>query len=671
MLEKLRTRIALAFYPSKADQGGKRLDLASLFMPGQPVYTDLSVKKATREGYKLSLYVYRCIRVIVQAASGIPWIVLDKDGEEIPDHHFTQKWARPNKEFSGQDNMEFIIAHLKLVGNSLIQPIMVAGKPEEYWICMPDLIKPIPAEVKGEWLKGYEVREADGSSHNLPPETFIHFMQFDPGNPFWGVGDLMAAARTVDTDNEAQDTQKVSMQNRGIPSGIFGHERDLDEEQLKEQTRRIEELYLQKSKRRAPWVLGSGVNWQAMSLTPVEMDFIASRLQNKRDIAAAFGVDPWFLGDNEHSSYNNILEAKKALYENTVIPLLEDMKSTLNLRVAPLYKEDITITYDLSNVQAVREDFGKKVDQASKLFTMGVPVSQINEQLELGLEEFEGWDTSYLPFNLMPAGSSSAETPVAKMMTKALNLTTEEQKSVHWKRVDRRRQAWVNVVQKRILPLYEAEEKAVIKAITGEDVNQLKGKVGAAIEKQSDSWEKTLKAIASVLIEDFGNAIAEDLGATKSERKWSFDPFSLLVQAWLAQHAAEGVTSILATNLEEVRQVISSGVNEGLSVAQIGSKLRDFYSDRNAYRAMRVARTEVSSAAGYGQREAARQSGVASKKQWISSRDERVRTEHQEVDGEIKGFDEPYSNGLMYPGDTSGPPEQVIQCRCVEAYLSD
>lgn len=676
MFEKLRARIALNLFPFKATGNGQPMNLSSFVTPGQPVYSELGIKKATREGYKLSLYVYRCVRTVVNAASGIPWIVLDKKGNEIPDHDFTKAWAKPNSEFSGQDNMEFIIAHQKLNGNAILQPVYVNGRPKEFWICMPDLIQPIPSEVAGQWLKGWKVSDAKGEQKEVSEfidegrryPRFIHLMQFDPGNPYWGIGDLQAAARTVDTDNEAQDTQKVSMQNRGIPSGIFKPDQDLNDEQLEERTRRIRELFLQKVNRREPWVLGNAWSWEAMSLTPVEMDYIQTRLANKQDIAAAFGVDPIFLGDKSQSTFNNIKEAKKALYENTVIPMLDDIRSTLNQKVAPLYGGDIFITYDLSNVSALRDDFKDKVEAATKLFSMGTPFSQINDKLEMGFEEFDGWDTSYLPFNLVPAGSSTQESQTAKMLTKALNLTTEEQKSNHWKRVDRRREAWVNVVVKKFVPLYEAEGKAVLKVIKGDDTSVLADKVSEAINGLSENWKKTIEATAKVLIDDFGTAMYQELtGTEKAERK-AFEPFTTLVQLWIAQHAAEGVTSILATNLTDVKKVISTAVNEGQTVTQIAKQLRQYYDTNASYKAMRTARTEVSSAAGYGQREAARQSGVVKTKTWISSRDDRVRDSHSQIDGQTKPFDEKYSNGLMYPGDTSGRPEEFIQCRCAESY---
>ncbi len=395
MLDNVRKKLAVALLPHGAKAGELTpFQILSFNSAGIPIYSDMSVRKATREGYKISVSVYRAIRTIVQAASGIPWIVQDSKGQVIEGHEFAKVWAKPNIEFSGQDNMEFIIAHQLLCGNALIQPILVGGRPREFWVVMPDLVKPIPSDVRGEWLKGWEVTSQNGQ-HIVPPEQFIHFMQMDPGNPYWGIGPLMAAARTVDTDNEAQDTQKISMQNRGVTDGVFTHESPLTPEQFEEARRQIRENFLAKSRRREPWVLGAGAKWIQMSLTAIEMDYIASRLQNKRDIAGAFGISPIFLGDLEQSSYDNMVQARKALYEDVVIPMLDDIKSTLNLKVAPIYG-DVVISYDISRIPALREDFTKKTDQARTLWAMGVPFNQINERLEMGYFEFEGWICLFL-----------------------------------------------------------------------------------------------------------------------------------------------------------------------------------------------------------------------------------------------------------------------------------
>lgn len=677
MLKKLRNKIALSLIDKKTGtltspelyeflrSGGYSIG----FMPGQPVYTELTLARALREGYKMAVPVYRAVRAIVQACSGIPWVVLDEDGEEIPDHAFTKAWANPNPFFSGQDNMEFIIAHLLLVGNSLIQPVPVKGEPREFWIAMPDQIQPIPSKDKSKWLEGWQYTDEVGHQTELPPEQFIHFMQFDPGNPYWGVGCLQAAGRAVDVFNEALDTQKVSMQNRGMPSGILTPEEPMSQQQFEEARRVMKEIYLDKSSRREPWIMSRKVNWLETSMTPVEMDYIKSQIQNVRDVASAFGLDPWWLGDREHSSYNNVLEARRSLYEDSAMPMLTDIQSTLNLKLAPLYGEGITIVYDTSNIPALREDFGKKVEQAKTLWSMAVPFEQINDKLGMGFEEFPGWEKGYLPFSVAPVGSEGS-LPLKESTPKAEGEKTiwnEEQKAIHWKKFDTWRQAYCNLLQKKFQPLYEKTGQAVAKAMTGLPA-QLKYKASKAIEKQTPEWEKLLTATLFTLIEDFGRQV-EEQAKTLPEIK-QFDPFSRSIRRWVSQHAAESVKTILDTQREAMHNLIVKGIEDELSSSQLAKSVRDFYEHNARYLAMRVARTETAIASGYGQHEAALELGMDTKR-WISSRDERVRDSHRDLDGESHPIKEPYSNGQMYVGDSSGDPGEFINCRCAEQFFRE
>lgn len=235
----------------------------------------------------------------------------------------------------------------------------------------------------------------------------------------------------------------------------------------------------------------------------------------------------------------------------------------------------------------------------------------------------------------------------------------------------------------------EPATKQYIKANKDKRAAQLIEAAREAINGLSPEWEKMLTAISAALIEDFGSEIAEDLGAEKSddlirlsdtdaaltkylatsgvaaahkEYKWVFNPFSAAVRAWIIKNGAASIKTILATNLDDVKRVILAGVDENLTTPQIGRNLRQFYVDRSPYKAMRVARTETSHAAGFGQREAARQSGVVKTHTWVTSRDDRVRDAHAAMDGETVDLDKAYSEGSMYPG------EQDINCRCVESY---
>lgn len=188
-----------------------------------------------------------------------------------------------------------------------------------------------------------------------------------------------------------------------------------------------------------------------------------------------------------------------------------------------------------------------------------------------------------------------------------------------------------------------------------------------AIDSGRSEWEKIMTAILAAIIEDFGSDTAEDLGAKPKsdgayEAKWEFDPATIAIRRWIIKNGAKDITSILATNLGDVRGVILAGVDENLSTAQISKNLRKFYVDKSPYKATRVARTEVCKASGFGNLEAAKQSRVAKKKTWLSSRDDRVRDEHQAIDGETVNLNDTFSNGLQHPEEP--------MCRCVLTFQS-
>jgi hypothetical protein len=84
-----------------------------------------------------------------------------------------------------------------------------------------------------------------------------------------------------------------------------------------------------------------------------------------------------------------------------------------------------------------------------------------------------------------------------------------------------------------------------------------------------------------------------------------------------------------------------------------------------------IGRTEAMSSLAVSQHEAVKQAVEAGgytdaqvRRVWETASDDRVRDSHAEMNGESVGLDEAFSNGLMYPGDPSGPVEEIANCRC-------
>jgi hypothetical protein len=129
------------------------------------------------------------------------------------------------------------------------------------------------------------------------------------------------------------------------------------------------------------------------------------------------------------------------------------------------------------------------------------------------------------------------------------------------------------------------------------------------------------------------------------------------------------ITSIDDTTKEWLIRKITEGRAAGLGPEQI---VRSMVTDKEIplMRARVISRTETVAAANFGGITAARKTGLKMNKRWVNAKDKRVRELHKDqaqggVGGEIVPLDQPFSNGLMHPGDPNGSAKQVIQCRCI------
>lgn len=113
-----------------------------------------------------------------------------------------------------------------------------------------------------------------------------------------------------------------------------------------------------------------------------------------------------------------------------------------------------------------------------------------------------------------------------------------------------------------------------------------------------------------------------------------------------------------------------------LTQDQIGKIVQRYSDGLLKLRGDTIARTETLASLNASQHEALRQLVATGKipanairRVWKASRDPRTRDTHAVLEGQSVGMDEPFvtftGNRLMYPGDPSGGPSEVINCRCV------
>lgn len=119
-------------------------------------------------------------------------------------------------------------------------------------------------------------------------------------------------------------------------------------------------------------------------------------------------------------------------------------------------------------------------------------------------------------------------------------------------------------------------------------------------------------------------------------------------------------------NVKQINSQLMQGILQGESIPDIAKRLQNV-TNQNLASSLRNARTMATSAENSGRLDSYKQAskdGVIMKKVWMAAHDDRTRESHVDLDGEAVDVDDAFSNGLMYPGDPSGDPEEVYNCRC-------
>jgi hypothetical protein len=125
----------------------------------------------------------------------------------------------------------------------------------------------------------------------------------------------------------------------------------------------------------------------------------------------------------------------------------------------------------------------------------------------------------------------------------------------------------------------------------------------------------------------------------------------------------------------QVRQVVSNGIRDGLSVEDMKGKIGGV-SAFSEFRADTIARTETVGAYVQGDMAGARALGDHGpvEKVWVATLDRRTRESHAEAHNQCMTMDEPFDVGgvpMDSPHAPGAPPGEVVNCRCYVEMLYD
>lgn len=303
-----------------------------------------------RDGYLGNAVTYRCIRLIAEAAASIPF-------DSAPSAVATLL-TEPSPEQSGPALLERIYTDLQITGNAFLEAVTLDGeaRPRGLYPLRVENVR-IRENQRGQRigftikLKQGERTVASAADGWLP---VLHLKFYHPASTHYGLSPLAAARKSLDIHNGAAGWAKALIDNAARPSGALRYGKDgarLNDEQFDRLKAQLIEEHTGATNAGRPLLLEGGLDWQPMSLSPVEMDFSETRYAAAREIALAFGVPPMLLGIPGDNTYATYKEAHTAFWRLTVLPLVQKTASALSVWIRGRF-DDTAVRPDLDNVPA-------------------------------------------------------------------------------------------------------------------------------------------------------------------------------------------------------------------------------------------------------------------------------------------------------------------------------
>lgn len=335
---------------------------------GQPVWMRRDVSRFAEEGYRRNVIAHRAIAMVATAAASVPWKLTEQRGRgsrALAQHPLLTLLNHPNPLQGGAELFEALYSHRAIAGNAYLHAVGPKdGAPLELYALRPDRVAVVPGQ--GGMPKAYRYT-IDGRSMDIAVDAItgqsrlLHVKTFHPLDDWYGLSPMEAAAYSIDQHNQCGAWNQSLLQNGARPSGALmvktaeGQPGTLSESQFTRLRSQLDEQFSGAANAGRPLLLEGGLEWKEMSLNPRDMDFINIKHSAARDVALAFGVPPQLLGIPGDNTYANLKEARMALWEQTVLPLLSSITDALNNWLAPMFDSALTLSLDQDAIPILAE----------------------------------------------------------------------------------------------------------------------------------------------------------------------------------------------------------------------------------------------------------------------------------------------------------------------------
>ena len=363
--------------------------------------------------------VFTVINKIIEPASRVPILHVDKDGEEKAISRTMDLISAPSPFMTLSDLIEQALGYYLIYGNMYLNALkpdggLNMGKPVRLEFLPPPFTS-IKVGGRLEPITGYEMEYA-GSTLSFNVADVMHWKEFNPdwGDNFgvYGMSRLKPLIKSITASDSAYQSMVSAFQNQGATGiltvlgvkdsdGKLG-QRSTSKQQLaalKNQFRPGGEHVGDKARSKII-ATAKSVEWVPIGMSPVDMQILQSLGVSRGSIADAYNVPNQLLSGSQDKTYNNYQEAARSLWTNAIQPNLDALLMRLSNWLLPQMGEDGKLVADYSGVDVLQKNKKELVEWMvrASAFTR----NEIREATGYDMLPVQEMDHVYIPFGEVP-----------------------------------------------------------------------------------------------------------------------------------------------------------------------------------------------------------------------------------------------------------------------------
>lgn len=316
-------------------------------------------------------WVYACVRRLVTAAQSVPIRVYQyqSDGLDLEPVigtgnkaglalQHTLDWVNPI-DMNWSDLIAYTYAGKKLWGGCYWKKVrgQYGGVPQElYFLRAPDVK---PTAPNGRNIVSYAYSPKGGAAEEYLPKDIVRFADVNLDNPVEFISPLEAARNDIDVQVSAGKHTAATLRNFGIPAGAWvvpaGQEITQQDRSL---IQRVLRALRGPENAGKSAILPAGLQWQSLAMKSLDAQWIEARRISRMTVCAVLGVPLVLAGDDDKlTTYASLRDARRIMWEDTVVPDLNWIANTINGWLVPDYDPtgQTKVAFDFTGAVALKD----------------------------------------------------------------------------------------------------------------------------------------------------------------------------------------------------------------------------------------------------------------------------------------------------------------------------